>query len=115
MDFFKFNILSKFASNDDNELSQRGFLDWFRSWIQEKGTSKAPGILANLGYDEDLYPLESRCFTMSIHSADEIVLYVQDRTESADKNPNPQLEQIEETINKEMVLRYGQSVQHEPQ
>ena len=39
-------------------------------------------ILNNLGYDEDLYPLDSRGFTMSIHSPSELVLYVVDRTAS---------------------------------
>ena len=58
--------------------------------------------------------MESRSFTMSIHSPSEIVLMVQDRTQSDAPNPNPQLENIEEVINKEMVQRYGESVQHEP-
>lgn len=62
-----------------------------------------------LGYDEDLYPLQSRAFALSIHSPNEIVLYVQDRTASDEANPNPQLENIEETVNREMVLRYGSS------
>ena len=58
--------------------------------------------------------MESRSFTMSIHSPQEIVLYVQDRTQSDVPNPNPHLENIEEVINKEMVQRYGESVQNEP-
>lgn len=58
--------------------------------------------------------MESRSFTMSIHSPSEIVLYVNDRTQSDDANPNPQLENIEEVINKEMVSKHGQSVQQEP-
>jgi hypothetical protein len=47
---------------------------------------------------------------MSIHSPSAIILYVQDRTSSDKANPNPQLENIEEVINKEMVLRNGESV-----
>ena len=112
-DFFKFNVLAKYAHNSSNEVSVRGFLDWFKPWIKER-ERKAPKIFENLGYDEDLYPLESRGFTMSIHSPSEIVLYVQDRTNSKTPNPNPHLENIEEIINKEMVLRQGQSVQQQP-
>ena len=60
-------------------------------------------IFEKLGYDEDLYPMESRSFMMSIHSPQELVLYVQDRTQSDKPNPNPLLENIEEIVNKEMV------------
>lgn len=92
----------------------RGFIDWFKVWIQERGINKAPEIFERLGYDEDLYPMENRNFTMSIRSPQEIVLHVQDRTLSDRPNPNPLLENIEEVINKEMVQRYGESVQNEP-
>ena len=34
-DFFKYNVLSNFAHNSDNELTLRGFLDWFKQWIQQ--------------------------------------------------------------------------------
>lgn len=81
-DYFHHNVLAKFAHSDKNELSIRGFLDWFKSWIQQKGVHNAGKIFEKLAYDEDLYPLESRSFAMSIHSPHEIVLYVQDRTQS---------------------------------
>ena len=106
-DFFRAQILHNHAKNAQNELSLRGFLDWFRTWIQQEGLEKAPKIFEMLGYDEDLYPLESRAFSMSIHSPSEIVLYVQDRTATDEQNPNPELENIEETVNREMVKRYG--------
>ena len=96
-------MLNKYASNNQREVSIRGFLDWFKMWIQERGINKAPEIFERLGYDEDLYPMESRSFTMSIHSPEEIVLQVMDRTQSDRPNPNPLLENIEEVINKEMV------------
>lgn len=113
-DFFRFNVLSKFASTNSKEISLRGFLEWFKEWIQSKGTNQAPQIFERLGYDEDLYPFESRLFTMSVQSPKEIVLYVQDRTQSDLPNPNPQLEDIENTINRELVIRHGKSVRNEP-
>jgi len=42
------------------------------------------------------------------------VLYVQDRTGSEEANPNPELENVEEMLNREMVKRYGSTVQVEP-
>ena len=51
---------------------------------------------------------------MSVQSPKEIVLYVQDRTQSDLPNPNPQLEDIENTINREVVIRQGKSVRNEP-
>ena len=67
-DYFKFNVLTKFASNNQKEVCLRGFLDWFKMWIQERGINTASKIFESLGYDEDLYPMESRSFSMSIHS-----------------------------------------------
>ena len=113
-DFYKYNVLAKFAHNDENEVTIRGFLGWFKQWIQQKGTAAAPRIFENLGYDEDLYPTESRTFSMSIHTPREVILYAQDRTESDSPNPNPQLEHIEEVVDREMVRRHGSSVQNEP-
>ena len=73
----------------------------------------APRIFENLGYDEDLYPTESRTFSMSIHTPFEVILYAQDRTENDNPNPNPHLEHIEEVVDREMVS-HGESVQNEP-
>ena len=109
-DFFRFHVVNNFARNSNNELSLRGFFDWFRTWIQQEGVQKAPKMFEMLGYDEDLFPLESRPFTMSIHSPHEVVLYVQDRTASDEANPNPELENVEEIINREIVLRDGERV-----
>lgn len=36
-DFFKYNVLAKYAHNSQNEINIRGFLDWFKDWIQSKG------------------------------------------------------------------------------
>ena len=33
-DFYKYNVLAKFAHNDENEVTLRGFLGWFKQWIQ---------------------------------------------------------------------------------
>ena len=32
-DFFRHNVLSKFAKNSDGEVTIRGFIDWFKNWI----------------------------------------------------------------------------------
>ena len=29
-DYFRYNIASKFASNDQHEINERGFIDWFK-------------------------------------------------------------------------------------
>ena len=109
-DYFRYNVLAKYAHNSAGEVSIRGFLDWFKAWIQQKGTQNAPKVFQRLAYDEDLYPLESRSFAMSVHSPHAIVLYVQDRTQADTPNPNPQLENIEDIVNIEMVRRFGKSV-----
>mmetsp|Transcript_29110 Transcript_29110/g.36087 ORF Transcript_29110/g.36087 Transcript_29110/m.36087 type:complete len:113 (-) Transcript_29110:531-869(-) len=32
-DFFRYHVVHKFAKNAQNELSLRGFMDWFSVWI----------------------------------------------------------------------------------
>ena len=69
-------------------------------------------LFKNWGYDEDLYPISSRSFVMTSHSENEVKLMVQDRQKT--DNPQPELEDIEDRVNCEMIKRHGKSVQEEP-
>ena len=49
---------------------------------------------------------------MTSHSETEVKLMVQDRTKT--DNPQPELEDIEDRVNCELIKRNGKSVQEEP-
>ena len=61
-------IINKYQSYN-NCLTENGFIDfWKDSYLNEGGEEEIKKWLKYLGYDEDLYPLRSRCFMLVFHS-----------------------------------------------
>jgi hypothetical protein len=80
------------ASQKTNDLSARaksgggltleGFKRWLVKLTEKYGEEKMFGMLENLGYDADLYPIRSRCFMMTFHSASELTTTVRDAVQT---------------------------------
>ena len=61
-------ITNKFQSYN-NCLTEDGFIEfWKDSYLCEGGEEEVKHWFKFLGYDDDLYPLRSRCFMMTFHS-----------------------------------------------
>ena len=60
------NILAQYQSYNDM-ITENGFIEfWKKNLIENELEVKT--WLKNLGYDEDLFPLKSRCFMLTFHS-----------------------------------------------
>ena len=61
-------IINKYQSFN-NCITEHGFIDfWKDSYLVEGGEEEIKKWFKYLGYDEDLYPLKSRCFMLTFHS-----------------------------------------------
>jgi hypothetical protein len=63
---FKTNFLEKYCSTSEG-ITMRGLRHWFEESVQRKGEDEVRVWLANLGYDEHLFNVESRNFTLTFH------------------------------------------------
>ena len=71
-------ILSKFQSYNKS-LTEEGFIQFFEdSFLKKDGEETVKSWFKNLGYDDDLYPLRSRCFMLTFHSDSPISVSVKD-------------------------------------
>lgn len=62
-------IATKYCHDSNDQMNLRGFIDFFTDIVKERGEKVAWILLKNWGYDEDLYPIQSRTFILTIHSA----------------------------------------------
>ena len=61
-------IINKYQSYN-NYITENGFIEfWKDSYLCEGGDEEIKKWFKYLGYDEDLYPLKSRCFMLTFHS-----------------------------------------------
>jgi hypothetical protein len=61
-------------------------LRWFEKW----------------GYDKDLYPFESRCFMLTIHSLNRISLSIEEATPRTD---------YDDLVNKMILEKFGEEME----
>ena len=59
--------MKKYNSLDEN-LTLKGFTDWFIQQARNEGEDTIFAWLDKLGYDRDLYSIRSRLFTITVHS-----------------------------------------------
>src|SRR5438132_816847 len=64
---FKQNVLSQYCSSEGG-LTEKGFKQWFIDQVKNAGEDVVFGWLSKLGYDQDLYSIRSRLFTVTFHS-----------------------------------------------
>ena len=74
---FDNSILLKYA-NYDKGLTEKGFIKFFEDSYLKEGEKAIRNWLDNLGYDNELYPLRSRCFMLTFHSDNPIAVSVRD-------------------------------------
>jgi hypothetical protein len=79
-DDYKKKVLAKFCNNDQGGVNKRGFCEFWKDTIKTQGETTAWRWLDKWGYDKDLYPFESRCFMLTIHSMKPIAIQIEEAT-----------------------------------
>ena len=65
----EFKEITKKYQSYNNSITENGFIEfWKDSYLSEGGEEEIKKWLKFLGYDDDLYPLKSRCFMLTLHS-----------------------------------------------
>ena len=65
----EFNIILEQYQSYNGSITEQGFIEfWKNTYVSEGGDVQVKNWLKNLGYDEDLYPLQSRNFMLTFHS-----------------------------------------------
>lgn len=78
---FRQEILENYCSSNRG-ITLRGFKEFWRDSIRNYGEDTIFGWLENLGYDEDLYSIRSRCFVITMHSEIELAVTVRDAVQT---------------------------------
>ena len=66
--YFNNNILNRYQSYL-NCITEKGFIDFFKDvYLSKNGKEEINNWLNKLGYDNDLYPLKSRCFMITFNT-----------------------------------------------
>lgn len=78
---FRSEILEKYCSSNRG-ITLRGFKEFWRDSIRDYGEETISGWLENLGYDQDLYSVRSRCFVLTLHSETELAVTVRDAVQT---------------------------------
>ena len=105
-DSFKENefkeIINKYQSYN-NCITENGFIEfWKDSYLKEGGDEEIKKWFKYLGYDEDLYPLKSRCFMLTFHSDIQINVNARDAI-STDLNKK---------IDKLVIKSFGEKIKN---
>ena len=96
---FKTKILQRFCNNEQGGVSKRGFIDFFKDAIRTQGEATVFRWFEKWGYDRDLYPNESRCFMLTIHSINRISIQIEEASPKKD---------YEDLVNKMILERFGE-------
>ena len=95
-------ITNKYQSYN-NCITENGFIEfWKDTYLLEGGEEKIKKWFKFLGYDEDLYPLRSRCFMLTFHSDIPINVSARDAI-STDLNKK---------IDKLIIKSYGEKIKN---
>jgi hypothetical protein len=73
-DDFSKKILKRFCNNEQGGVNKRGFIEFWKDSIRTQGENAVWRWFEKWGYDKDLYPVESRCFMLTIHSLKPIAI-----------------------------------------
>ena len=99
----EFKELIKKYQSYNNCLTENGFVEfWKDTYLTEGGEEEIKRWFKYLGYDDDLYPLRSRCFMLTFHSDIPIVVNAKDAL-STDLNKK---------IDKLIIKSYGEKVKN---
>ena len=90
----------------------RGFIDFIKDLIDQRGHREVERLLRNWGYDEDFYPTVSRTFVLTMHSASAIKVSIEDTTKSDSASRHN--DDLEETVNKLIIQKFGEVAEQKP-
>ncbi len=74
---FNSKILGKYCSTDRG-LTEKGFKEFWKDQIRERGEAEIWEWLKKLGYDHDLYSSFSRSYILTMHSEQPLTVQVGD-------------------------------------
>ena len=86
-------------------MNLRGFIDFFQDLSRDRGEKVVWNALKNWGYDEDLYPIQSRTFILTIHSQTPLKMQIDDTAKSVTSNKH--VVELEETVNRLIIQKCG--------
>lgn len=104
-DQFHKTISKKFCNNDEGGINRRGFLEFWKDAINIQGESSVWRMLEKWGYDKDLYPFESRCFMLTIHSLKPIAIQIEEANSKKD---------YDALVNKIILEKFGEELESRP-
>lgn len=96
---FRSEILEKYTSSNRG-VTLRGFKDFWRESIKTYSEDVIFSWLENLGYDQDLYSVRSRCFVLTLHSEIELAVTVRDAVQT----------DLDNRCNIAILANYGQEL-----
>jgi hypothetical protein len=102
---FQKKILAKFCNNDEGGINKRGFLELWKDAIKTQGESAIWRWFEKWGYDKDLYPSESRCFMLTMHSINSVAIQIEEASIKKD---------YDELVNKMIIERFGEELESKP-
>ena len=79
---YKRNILDKHCSTSEG-LTLRGLKHWFSDSIQSRGEDEIRAWLNNLGYDQHLFNVDSRSFTLTFHCINKFSVVAKDASRTS--------------------------------
>jgi hypothetical protein len=104
-DDFSKKILKRFCNNEEGGINRRGFIEFWKDAIKSQGESAVWRWFEKWGYDKDLYPGESRCFMLTIHSLKPIAIQIEEATLKKD---------YDELVNRIILERFGEELESKP-
>jgi len=103
-----FRKMLKTCSHDSqHRIDKRGFIQLIRNRVADNEKLAWEGF-RNWGYDEDLYPVASRSFVLTVHSSYPVKLGVEDTS----KGDHRHLADLEETVNRIIIQNFGKVIEH---
>lgn len=79
---FKNNFLDKYCSTSEG-ITLRGLKHWFQESIQRRGEDEVRAWLNNLGYDQHLFNVDSRSFTLTFHCVNKFSVTAKDASRTS--------------------------------
>lgn len=104
-DDFQKKVLKKFCNNEEGGVNRRGFLEFWEDAVRTQGEAAVWRWFEKWGYDKDLYPCESRCFMLTIHSLKPIAIQIEEATPKKD---------YDELVNKIILERFAEELESKP-
>jgi hypothetical protein len=102
---FHRKISKRFCNNDEGGINRRGFLEFWKDSIRTQGEAAIWRWFEKWGYDKDIFPTESRCFMLTIHSLKPIEIQIEEATMKKD---------FDVYVNRIILERFAETLEEKP-